>query len=293
MSIDIIVVGRCSAAGDGSRRDLEGQGASVTFVPCDRAGRAACWNAGLRIAFARGARAVLLVQAGVTVPADCVARLIAVADAHGERAVAAAPLLAERRPSHVITAGYWYSEWRAGWEVLTCERRAVRGQSVLPVTADFPGSAAMLIPQAVYAEVGDFDERFADHLEDVDWCIRARNSGFPALLVADATAFAPAPNADTPKGADWTRARSTYLLARKHRIPRGLAGLAVRRLVGALTAEVGKVDFWATYAMRVGLTRRTLWYLRNALRASMRATVRDELRALAQCVLGRSPGASP
>jgi GT2 family glycosyltransferase len=53
-------------------------------------------------------------------------------------------------------------------------------------SVDYVFGAAMLIRREVFANIGDFDERFFLYLEDLDFCLRAQASGFSIIYVPQA-----------------------------------------------------------------------------------------------------------
>lgn len=58
-----------------------------------------------------------------------------------------------------------------------------------PHEIEYACGCAMLVSNAVFKEIGLFDERFFLYYEDTDFCIRARKKGFKIMLVPTAEVF--------------------------------------------------------------------------------------------------------
>ncbi len=102
------------------------------------------------------------------------------------------------------------TEQAGGRRVIPTPGRALsRGLGLLPLRRFFPGllsdfalheeplpenpveveaisGAAMLVSRAAVNKVGLFDEKYFLHCEDLDWCVRFRQSGYRIIFVPDA-----------------------------------------------------------------------------------------------------------
>lgn len=63
----------------------------------------------------------------------------------------------------------------------------------------------MAFPRSLFDAVGGFDEGFFMYYEDVDFCLRARQKGFPVYYLPSAEAVHVAPFAERSDAPDWLR----------------------------------------------------------------------------------------
>ncbi len=61
-------------------------------------------------------------------------------------------------------------------------------------------------------------------------------------------------------------------------MPTGLIAMTLRQIIAKITEELDRVDFWADYGTDIGLTQRTLWFVRNAVQALRRERLRLSVR---------------
>lgn len=115
------------------------------------------------------------------------------------------------------------------------------------VEADWISGTAMLIRRAVVEQIGGFDEGFFLYFEEVDFCRRARRSGWKVYMVADApithigSASTQVEDLGRPLPDYWFDARERYFLKHHGRTYAALAdasflaGVAVRRMARTIT----------------------------------------------------------
>jgi hypothetical protein len=249
------------------------EAASIRLVSISFPGRSSEWNDAIDNAFTQGAAAVLTVAQG-TLLESAASSVILEAMTRHPRAILLGVIVDAQRPYHVQHAGYWWSDAELQWR---CEAYMEiipdpTAQSICPI--DLPSAAGLLIPRPVWDVTGGFDERFDSFLADLDFCLRARERGFPSLQLRDAR-FS---TARTPESFDRVpepeRLKSTLLLARQHSIPSGLIAMTLRQLLIKIREELDRVDFWADYGANISLTQRTLWFLRNGVQALRRERLR-------------------
>lgn len=226
-------------------------------------------------AFTSEHAAVLLLDARATFPESSLTALVQAwrAQPHallGVRTVDAA------LPQRVQMPGWRWSdiegEWRPEW--LFEIKADPTAPEFMPCTWVNP--EALLIPRKVWEVVGGFDPRLNPPLAVIDWCLRARQAGFPCFEVQTAVVMKPHTTPQRP--GPWV---STHLadlpgmltLARKHRLPMGRVRLAWQFLHRAVSKELGRVHYWADYGYHISTPKRTVWYLRNLLLALKRARV--------------------
>jgi GT2 family glycosyltransferase len=78
-----------------------------------------------------------------------------------------------------------------------------------PIEVEAISGACMLVRRAAIADVGEWDEGYFLHCEDLDWCLRFRRKGWKIL-------FVPAARVDHAHGA-CSRSRPIFVEWHKHR----------------------------------------------------------------------------
>lgn len=63
------------------------------------------------------------------------------------------------------------------------------GQYDSPVDVDWASGAAMLVRTEIWKELGGLDERFGMHMEEIDWCLRARRAGYRIGVVPESVVY--------------------------------------------------------------------------------------------------------
>jgi GT2 family glycosyltransferase len=145
-------------------------------------------NAGIRQALADGASHVLLANSDVVVAPDTIA-LLEGALAGPDGAAVAGPLVVPRTdPGTIASLGMRFS--RSSGRM----RHFGFGQpraSVPPRirVVDGVSGCLMLVRRDVFDRVGLFDESYFFGFEDLEFCLRARDAGFPTVCTAHAVAF--------------------------------------------------------------------------------------------------------
>jgi len=84
----------------------------------------------------------------------------------------------------------WYAGGLIDWPNVASSHHGVdeidRGQYDTPMETDFVSGCAMLVKKEVWEKIGFFDERFFLYWEDVDFCQRAKITGFKIVFVPQA-----------------------------------------------------------------------------------------------------------
>jgi GT2 family glycosyltransferase len=202
---------------DGTREVLQqalGEG-RVIGLEHDR-GLAGALNVATELPPSQAADYLLLLDDGVALEPDAVARLVESAQGiRGvERVGVVGPKIVDWDDPRVLREvgrstdrfGHPYTPLQEG------ERDQGQYDRVLEVL--FVSSDAMLISREAWQRTGSFDERFSGRHDDLDFCWRARLAGFRVLMTPLATARRRAP-APTPAGADDHRHRSSRYYAER------------------------------------------------------------------------------
>jgi GT2 family glycosyltransferase len=130
---------------------------------------------------------VLLLNPDAVVQNDAVERLAAFMTAHPDCGIAGAQLVnpdgSLQESFHAFpTPGAFIAEslfWKKA------AHRLRRPEA--PVEVDAVVGACFMVRRRVVEEIGLLDEHFFLYSEEVDWCLRARRSGWKVFLVPDAT----------------------------------------------------------------------------------------------------------
>lgn len=183
---DIIAIDNDS--GDGSEERLR-QHAGVSVVQTgSNLGFTGGMNAGIRIALRSAADLIFLVNSDVTLDRRCLSLLTTAlrSPIHG---LAGPMILTGRNFSRIQSAGISYSR-RTGWyRLLSSGKKARREDEPATVrTVDALSGCALLVKRSVFERIGLLEDAFFFSFEDLDLCLRARESGFHSVHVSHAIA---------------------------------------------------------------------------------------------------------
>ena len=194
---DLIVVDNDSSdaggAGDDIRDALKGVWPRISYIDTgSNLGFSGGMNVGIREALDRGAGRVLLVNSDVIVPPDAVERLEESLDAAPHAGIAGPVVLSRSEPDTIASLGMSYTPFtgrmRHGGAGLAGSRadfaRAKAGRAV-----DGVSGCAMLVRREVFEAVGLLEEDYFFGFEDLDFCLKARRSGFATILADRATIY--------------------------------------------------------------------------------------------------------
>lgn len=160
---------------------------------------------------------IFLLNNDTVVHPDAVAELVKAAESNPQAGVFGPKIYYSDRP-HVI----WYAGARQRWGVLaatdTGRGQVDNGQFDTRGSVDFVFGAAMFVRRTVFEKIGLFDESFFLYLEDLDFCLRARNAGFSLLFVPKALVWHKGSASFTNNRAmrRYYLVKSTFYFLRKH-----------------------------------------------------------------------------
>ena len=159
---------------------------------------------------------IWLVNNDCVVAPDSLTHLVATAVADPMIGVVGGTLLEFQYPSIVQEAGALSSSWHGMTHVLGA------GQPVeslrVPGRVDYISGACLLARCEAIRRVGMLDERYFMYMEDADWGIRMRSSGFRLVLAPDAKVWHKG-GSSTGHGSamhDYFVVKSALLLVHKH-----------------------------------------------------------------------------
>jgi len=173
---EIIIVDNASTAhsADALRTGCPG----VTLIECPRnLGFAGGNNLGIRHAMQKPGEYVLLLNNDTTVEPDAIGQLVDAATHERHTGVLGAKIRYYDTPGILWYAGGNVNP-ASGSVTHTGLGETDSGQFDHPREVDFVTGCCMLISRNVLESIGLLDETFFAYLEDVDFCLRARQAGF-------------------------------------------------------------------------------------------------------------------
>ena len=177
---DLIVVDNDTT--DDCRKALEPYADRVRFIASgSNRGFSGGMNLGIREALARGAERVLLVNSDVILPHDALKALNAELDRNRTAGIAGPIVVARHAPDSVATMGMDYSKTTGRMRHRSVGNRFA-GTSTGADTVDGVSGCLMLVRRDVFAAIGLLDEDYFFGFEDLDFCLRARASGFATIV---------------------------------------------------------------------------------------------------------------
>ena len=225
---DLIVVD--NDASDDCRKALERFGERVRFMASGiNRGFSGGMNLGIREALARGAERVLLVNSDVVLPHDALKTLNAELDRHRTAGIAGPIVVARHAPDSVATMGMNYSKTTGRMRHRSVGNRFA-GTSTGADDVDGVSGCLMLVRREVFAAIGLLDEDYFFGFEDLDFCLRARASGFATIVARNSAVLhegGKSMGAESPRRL-YFGARNQLLLARRTDRGRGRLQSALR-----------------------------------------------------------------
>ncbi len=236
LALDVVVVD--NGSGDGTRADVQGfitAGHPVRLIGNDdNPGFGAACNQGAALA---SGDVVLFLNPDAFLQSDTISRLRAVLDADASWGLLGCHVVDEdgktygpqrrREPtwrrSLVSAVGLATLErrwpWLEGVEVPASVRpTSETGPSAGVEAVDAVNGSTLMLPLAVFRELGGFDEAFRLHAEDLDLCRRVRDAGRRVGYVSSVavTHIGGVSSRRHPFWVEWQKTRSLWRYFRKH-----------------------------------------------------------------------------
>lgn len=176
---DIIIVDNNS--GDGSAEVLKKHcGEATLIVNQTNCGFAEGNNIGIREALKRGSAFVLLLNNDTIVHVDALDWLVATMRAHPTCGIAGAKIFFHDSPELLWFAGGYFNR-HAGFGGHCGMNQPDSDAYSLEQPTDYVTGCCMMVRREVFESVGLLDSDYFAYLEDVDFCIRARDKGYVIL----------------------------------------------------------------------------------------------------------------
>jgi GT2 family glycosyltransferase len=187
-SLKIIVVDNASTDGSGKQLQLESH--NIQFIFNDKNfGFARGCNAGIRAALGdENCEYVLLVNNDAVVVPGFLEKAIDVSEADKGIGVVGGKILTSPETRRIYYAGGYVDRLRAGC-LIRGSSATDRGQFNRPGKVGFVTGALMLIRRAVLEKVGLLPEEYFFGIEDVDYSLKVRKSGYKLFYVPDFVAY--------------------------------------------------------------------------------------------------------
>lgn len=191
---NIIVVDNAST--DGSVEAINKRFPTVEIIQnSENLGFSGGNNIGIKSALSRGADFIWLLNNDTVVDKNALQSLI---EAFDDRSVGIAgskiyfspgrEFHKERYKIGELGNVLWYAGGHIDWNNMYASHRGVdevdRGQYDEPEETEFITGCSMMVKREVFEKIGILDEKFFAYLEDVDFCLRAKNHGYRLLYVS-------------------------------------------------------------------------------------------------------------
>jgi GT2 family glycosyltransferase len=139
-------------------------------------------NIGIKYSFRQGADYVLLLNNDTVVDRDFLAHLVQKAEQDKQVGIVGPKVYYYGDSKRIWFAG-GRIEWWKGWVSHIGIRETDTHQYDALRQVDYVTGCCMLVKREVVDAVGTLDEKFYLYVEDVDWCVRARQAGFKVVYV--------------------------------------------------------------------------------------------------------------
>jgi GT2 family glycosyltransferase/glycosyltransferase involved in cell wall biosynthesis len=179
-----------NGSGDGSAQRLRGtlNGVRVVEAPGNGGFSAGC-NIGIGEALASDAEYILLLNSDAVLAPDAILSLAAAMSRHPELGIVGPILLSREEPDHIASAGISFSRRTARMRHRGAGRRLAALEPGAVTFVDAVSGCVMLIRRDVIERIGLLDEAYFFSFEDIEFCLRAQESGFRTGCVQEARAY--------------------------------------------------------------------------------------------------------
>ncbi len=235
----------------------------VTFLETGKnLGFAGGNNFGIKSALKNGADFVFVLNNDTLLDKDLLVQLIKVASLNKQIAILSPKIYfapgyeyhKERYKSKDLGKIIWYAGGIIDWQNILTSHQGVDeidgGQYDVGGGTDFVSGCAMFVNQRVFEKIGLFDERYFLYLEDLDFCQRAKLSGFKIIYAPQAKLWHKNAGSSTVGGSlhDYFFTRNRLLFGTKYgrlRAKLALVRESLRLLVsGRPWQKIGVKDFY-------------------------------------------------
>jgi GT2 family glycosyltransferase len=141
-------------------------------------------NVGIEAAITQGADWVFVLNEDTILAPDCIAQLVSAGEIDPSIGIVGPMVYHYDEPNIIQSAGgktdKYYRAWHLGWN------EADHNQFSQPHPVEWISGCGIMVRRAVIEQVGAIDERFFYYVEEFEWCLRARKSGWKIIHVPQA-----------------------------------------------------------------------------------------------------------
>lgn len=176
-------------------------------------------NIGLKMVLDQQVDWVFVLNDDTIVDSDCLSLLVEVGESDRKIGIVGPMVYHYSEPELIQSAGgYLSGYWEAGH---FAQNEADQGQFVKPRFVDWISGCAILVRREVIEQVGLLDERFFCYWEEIDWCLRASQSGWNIIHAPQAKLWHKGVQPDYHPN-PWVTyyvTRNRFLMLAKHHAP--------------------------------------------------------------------------
>lgn len=143
-------------------------------------------NRGAKRALEEGADAVFFINNDLELEPGCLALLVSHLGANPRVGICGPRVLEKQDPSRVWCAGGLLT-WRQNLSTLRGHKRPDGPRYRTEMVVDYVPGCALLARADVLYSIGGFDAAYFAYMEDVDFCLRAKDAGWGVSLVGEAS----------------------------------------------------------------------------------------------------------
>jgi len=174
-----------NASSDGSVDAVRTSFPGVQIIELDQnLGYAGNNDVGIKAAMDQGADWVFVLNEDTILAPDCLEKLVAVGESEPAIGIVGPLVYHHDEPEVIQSAGGKMNRFFQGWH--RGQNEPDHGQYDHPEPVDWITGCGIMVRREVIEQVGAIDERFFYYVEEFEWCIRARKSGWKIFFAPQA-----------------------------------------------------------------------------------------------------------
>jgi GT2 family glycosyltransferase len=253
-----------NASTDGSVPAVRAAFPQVRIIPlAQNLGYAGNNNTGIQAALEMGPEWVFVLNEDTVLDAECLERLVAVAQADPKIGILGPMVYHHNEPNVIQSAG---GKMGADWSVWHLAQNELdQGQFPAPHDVDWISGCAILVRRAVIEQIGMLDQRFFYYWEETEWCLRAREAGWRIVHVPQAKLWHKGVQRDYHPSPSVTyySTRNRFMVLQKHHAPLAAWLAAWRETLRTLISWSVKPKWRGMLAHRDAMWQGTMDFLHH------------------------------